>query len=135
MKTRKLNTERSLIKCFFLSLITLGMYEFWFIHCLAKDVNTVCYRDNKKTSGLLIYIILSILTLGIYKVFWWYRVAHLINAEQRREKMNNPISPGLILVCDLLNYITILIKFHYICKAMNDICYNYNYKIDNPDLA
>ena len=139
MKNNKLTTERSLLKVLFFSVITLGIYDLFFLHRLAKDVNTVCYEDEKRTSGIFALVILSVLTLGIYQIFWWYRIAHLISAAQRRAKMNNVISPGFVLLCAILCYtlftIPYLVIIHQTCNAMNDLCYSYNFKLDNPDVA
>ena len=77
-----LKTNRGFIKLFLLSLITLGIYDFFFIHDMAKEANMVDSK-GKKVGGLLALILLSIITLGIYSFIWNYRVCEKFAASVR----------------------------------------------------
>ena len=68
-----LKTNRGFWKYFFLSIITLGIYDFIFIHKMAEEANIVDV-NGKKVGGLLAVIFLSAITLGIYAFYWNYRV-------------------------------------------------------------
>ena len=68
-----LKTTRGFWKLFFLSLITLGIYSFYFIYKLAQEANLVD-EQGKPVGGLLAYILLSLITCGIYAYYWNYRV-------------------------------------------------------------
>lgn len=69
-----LKTKRGVIKWFFLTIITLGIYPFVFIHKMSAETNETCRDDNEKTKGLIVYILLGIITLGIYTIVWNYNV-------------------------------------------------------------
>ena len=68
-----LKTNRGLIKCLLLSLITLGIYDLFLIHKMAKEAN-LADTSTKKVGGLIFYIIFTTLTLGIYAFYWNYKV-------------------------------------------------------------
>ena len=75
-----LKTHRGLIKWWFFSLITCGIYTLYFIHAMAKELNISCEGDGKKTKGLILYCLFSCLTLGIYALVWWIGVCNRMNA-------------------------------------------------------
>ena len=58
-------TDRSLIAYIAFTILTCGIYAWWFTYKLAQDMNTVC-NDGDKTPGLAVYILLSMVTCGIY---------------------------------------------------------------------
>ncbi|MBQ5893491.1 MAG: DUF4234 domain-containing protein, partial [Clostridia bacterium] len=87
---RQLNTDRGLLKLILLSFVTCGIYELFFIHSLAADVNEACREDGKHTTGLLGFIFLSLITCGIYSILWWYGTAERLADYGRR---NN--APGV----------------------------------------
>ena len=53
-----------------LSIVTLGIYQWYLIHAFARETNLACREDGKNTRGLLAFILFSILTLGIYSIVW-----------------------------------------------------------------
>ena len=61
-----LKTDRGLLGYIVLSILTCGIYSYYFIYTVARDVNTACAGDGKSTGGLVQFILLSILTCGIY---------------------------------------------------------------------
>jgi len=70
-----LKTNRGFWKVFFLSIITFGIYELYYIHCMAKEVNLTCAEDgNKDVGGLAFYFFMSIITFGMYSLYWNYKV-------------------------------------------------------------
>ena len=77
---RLMTTNRSLLKYLILSIITCGLYSFFFIHGVAKDVNEMCKNDGDKVGGLVAYIILSYLTCGLYSIYWQYKIANRLQA-------------------------------------------------------
>ena len=87
-----LKTNRGFIKFFLLSLITLGIYELFFIHDMAKEANIVDEK-GKKVGGLIALILLSAITLGIYAFIWNYRVCEKFAASVR-ESGNEPKFDG-----------------------------------------
>ena len=47
-----MKTDRSIVVYILLTLVTCGIYGWYFIYCLARDVNTVCAGDGQNTTGL-----------------------------------------------------------------------------------
>lgn len=63
--TRFLKTDRSLLVYILLSIVTCGIYDFFFVHSLAKDVNEACNSDSEKTPGAGIFIIMWLIAWAI----------------------------------------------------------------------
>lgn len=59
-----LPTSRGFIKAFLLNLVTLGFYNWYLIHCFAKETNIACAEDGRNTKGLVAYVLLSMITFG-----------------------------------------------------------------------
>jgi len=68
-----LKTNRGLIKCLLLSLITFGIYDLFLIYKMAQEAN-LADPSSKKVGGLIFYLVFTFLTLGIYSFYWNYRV-------------------------------------------------------------
>ena len=126
----KLKTSRGLIKYLFFSFITCGIYGFFFIHNMAKDLNVACAEDNRKTAGLLKYILLSIVTLGIYSIIWMWRSANRIAAYGERNNVLTTTTGGSwfmwnlfgVLLCGLGPFYAL---YNYL-YSMNLICRDFN---------
>ena len=58
-----LKTDRGLLGYIVLSILTCGIYSYYFIYTVARDVNTACAGDGKSTGGLVQFILLSILKM------------------------------------------------------------------------
>ena len=96
-----LKTNRGFWKWFFLSLITFGIYDFFFIHNMAKEANTVD-EGGKKVGGLLAYILLSAITFGIYGLYWNYRICEKFGNSVRMNGGAPRITGGGWLLWDLV---------------------------------
>lgn len=70
----KVKEDRSLVMYILLSIVTCGIYSYYFLYSIAQDANVVCADDGKKTSGLAAFILLSIVTCGIYAWIWYYNL-------------------------------------------------------------
>ena len=68
--------NRGLVKYILLNIITCGIYGLFFIHDLAKDINTMCEGDGQNTAGLLKLLLLSLVTCGIYTWIWYYKLGN-----------------------------------------------------------
>lgn len=71
-----IQTDRSILVYIILSFITCGIYGFWFIYTIARDMNVMCSGDGDRTPGLGAYIGLSIVTCGIYNLWWVYKIGN-----------------------------------------------------------
>ena len=71
-----LNDQRSLIAYILLCLVTCGIYGYYFIYTVARDINIACADDDEETAGLGVYLLLSIVTCGFYNIYWMYRLGN-----------------------------------------------------------
>jgi hypothetical protein len=130
---RKLKTDRSIIPYILLGIITLGIYELWFLHHMIKDVNEICREDGNKTPGLLVLILLSLVTCGFYALFWWYRVADMLDRASRRVGVSVEITGSKMLICMLLGSfvcgIVSLVGLHWLFESVNLLAVDYNTKL------
>ena len=78
-----IKADRSLIGWLLLSLVTCGIYSFYFLYCLARDVNTLCQDDGDYTPGLAEFILLSFVTCGFYAYYWYYKIGNRLHNAPR----------------------------------------------------
>ena len=77
-------TDRSLITYIVLTIVTCGIYGFWFVYTIARDLNMMCEGDGENTGGLAAYILLSFVTCGIYNIWWLYKIGNRIQRNAPR---------------------------------------------------
>ena len=70
-ENKLLKTDRGLFGYIILNIITLGIYNLYFIHSVAKDINTTCFDDDRYTDGIVMFLILTSLTFGLYSILWY----------------------------------------------------------------
>ncbi len=70
---RRIKSDRSLLMCILLSIITFGIYGLYFYYAVAKDINEICEGDGEHTGGLIARILLTFLTCGLYSFYWDYK--------------------------------------------------------------
>ncbi|MBP3200067.1 MAG: DUF4234 domain-containing protein [Lachnospiraceae bacterium] len=128
----RLKTERSLILYILLSIATFGLYGYYFIYSVAKDVNVVCKDDEEKTPGLIIYLLLSFLTLGIYSLYWEYKVGNRIQKNAVKYDITIVENGSSILLWRVFGLlicgIGTFIGTNILIKNTNAICSAYNKK-------
>lgn len=85
--------ERNIVSCIILSIVTCGLYAYYWLFCLNEDVNTITGNRNGTTGGMV--ILLSIITCGIYLYYWFYKQGDAIdNIKVQRGKL--PGSLGIL---------------------------------------
>ena len=128
--SHSLSTSRSLVAYIILSLITCGIYGYYFIYSLARDINVVCANDGDRTPGLATYIILSFITCGFYSLYWEYKIANRIYANQQRYNITIAEDGTAVLLWRIFGYfICILGTFvgtNILINNTNKICKAYN---------
>lgn len=67
--------------------MTCGIYGFYFVYSIARDMNIMCSGDGESTPGLAAYIALSIVTCGIYNLWWVYKIGNRLAANAPRYGM------------------------------------------------
>ena len=129
-KKRVLKTNRSLLKCIFLPIITLGIYYLVFITCYGRDLNALrVYYGFKKRFGFWQAFFLSLITLGIPAIVFWFRM--IIDTYRCAGKAGAETKgsiPWVILAHLLLGWTLIcpLIAEWQLYKTMNRTCAAYN---------
>ena len=121
--------KRGLVGLVILSIITFGIYGLFWIHKLAKDVNTICDGDGKKTSGLLKYILFGLITFGIYDMIWVFMLGDRLQDNAPRYGQQIKENGGTILLWLLLGSFIIVgpfIALYIIIKNTNALADEYN---------
>ena len=125
-----LTTNREIVSFALLTIVTCGIYGYWYIYQMAQDANVLCAEDGEETPGLGIYILLSIVTCGIYSYYWQYKLANRLqrNAYRYGVQVQEGGSDVLIwlimgaLLCIICSYVGTNIIF----KNMNELSAAYN---------
>ena len=127
----RLKADRSILAYIVLTLITCGIYSWYFIYTLARDVNVVCAGDGRSTAGLVKFILLGIITCGFYQVYWMYSLGNRLAANAPRYGQNFQENGTTILLWYLLGIFLCglgpLVAMHIIIKNTNTLCGAYNY--------
>jgi heme/copper-type cytochrome/quinol oxidase subunit 2 len=101
----------------------------YFIYKLAKDVNTLCGGDGKKTRGLLFFLFIGFITLGIYNWFWVFMLGDRLQDNAPRYGLSFKESGGVILLWMILGSFIIVgpfIAWYIIIKNTNALAEAYN---------
>jgi len=125
-------SKRGLAIFILLSIITFGIYGFFWIYKLAKDVNLICAGDGKTTSGLLKYVLFGIITFGIYNLVWLYMLGDRLQDNGPKYNLTIKESGGTILLWYILGACIIVgpfIALHIIIKNTNALADGYNSKL------
>jgi hypothetical protein len=123
--------KRSLVVVILLSIITFGIYGLYFIHKLAKDMNTICEGDGKHTRGLLFLFFIGLITGGIYDLIWLYGLGDRMQDNGPRYGLTIKESGTTILLWDILGALIVVgpfIALHIIVKNINALGEAYNTK-------
>ena len=138
-----LGTDRDIIDYALLTIVTCGIYGYWYVYRIAQDANVLCANDGDETPGLGIYILLSIVTCGLYSYYWQYKLAERLKANGYRygmtiDKGGSDVLLWLILgrVVSLVLSATVILAFagmaiscvgtNIILRNMNSMCEAYN---------
>lgn len=124
--------ERSLVAYYLFSILTLGIYAIVFWHKLAKDVDTLCEGDGKKTMKYIPSLLLSIITGSIFGLVWKCKLANRLNDNAERYGLRFSESGALVVIYSIfglvLGHFIIIKNFNKMAKAFND----YN-ELTDPD--
>ena len=127
---RRIQTDRSIVMYILLTIVTCGIYGYYFIYKLAEDVNEMCKEDGQKTGGLAAFILLSLVTCGIYAYYWYYQIANRIQLNGPRYGITVQESGTTILLWCLIGLLLCgigpLVAMHFIIKNTNAMAVAYN---------
>lgn len=126
----KLKDDRGLASYIILSIITCGIYGYYFIYKMAHDVNIACDGDGENTSGLVAFILLSMITCGIYAWYWYYKLGNRLANNAGRYGLGIQENGTTVLMwCifgTLICGIGPFIAMYILIKNSNMICNAYN---------
>ena len=119
----QLRTNRSFIKTFLLSLITLGIYGLVCYGNITDDVNTVCSRyDGKKTMNYyLMFFIVGPITLGIYSIVWMHQICDRMGRELSRRNLGYDFGAKDFWLWGVLGSLIIVGPFVFLHKFFTSI--------------
>lgn len=127
---RHLKTDRNLLVYILLTIITCGIYSYYFIYSVAQDVNTACEGDGETTGGLVAFILLSFITCGIYSWYWQYKLGNRLASNAPRFGLAFQENGTTVLMWNLFGVLLCgvgpFIAMHIIIKNTNAICLAYN---------
>ncbi len=72
--------NRNIALCVVLSIVTLGIYELYWVYMLNDEIAKEAGRPPIISGGLL--ILLTLVTCGIYFIYWCYKQGEAIDAIQ-----------------------------------------------------
>ncbi len=128
----RMKTDRSLGMYILLSLITCGIYSYYFLYTMARDANVICNEDGKKTGGLLAFILLSLVTCGFYAIYWYYNLGNRLAENAPRYGLNFQENGTTILLWYLVGVLLCgigpFVAMHILMKNMNSLSMAYNQK-------
>lgn len=84
--------KRNIALYILLSIITCGIFEFYWIAVLNDDINSLTARQDDTSGGMV--VLFSIITCGIYYLFWLYKMGERIDnikAERGIQSSNTAI--------------------------------------------
>ncbi len=83
-----IKTNRSLVTYIVFTILTCGIYGYYFLYCMARDMNIMCEGDGENTPGLAVFIILSFVTCGFYALYWYYKLGNRLASNAPRYGLN-----------------------------------------------
>lgn len=126
----RLKTDRGLLVYIILTLITCGIYGYYFLYKMAQDVNIACEGDGETTAGLLQLILLSFVTCGIYAWIWYYKLGNRLAENAPRYGMSFQENGTTVLMWQLFGSLLCgigpFIAMNILIKNTNKICEAYN---------
>lgn len=127
---QRVKDDRDLVVFILLSLITCGIYGYFFLYQLARDMNIACEGDGEQTPGLAAFIVLSFITCGIYGWYWYYKIGNRLAANAPRYGLSFQENGTTILVWLIIgNFICGIgqyVAMYFLIKNSNALFKEYN---------
>lgn len=93
--------HRPLSLVFFFSIISLGLFNFYWVYFVSYELKQVTGDDNIKP---VFEAVISVLTLGLYLIFWAYKYGKILLQAQKDHGMKprdysflNAVLTGILL--------------------------------------
>ena len=127
----QLKTDRSFIKTFLLSLVTLGIYGLVCYGHITDDVNLVCSRyDGKKSMNYyLLFFLVGPITLEIATIVWMHHICERVGTELKRRQIDYSFGAKDFWLWGVLGSLIIVGPFifaHKFFQSVNKMNDSYN---------
>lgn len=126
----RIKDDRGIASYIILSIITCGIYGYYFIYKMAHDVNLACGGDGESTTGLGMFIVLSFITCGIYAYYWYYKLGNRLADNAPRYGLSFREDGTTVLLWSLFGLLVCgigqFIGMYILIKNSNLICGAYN---------
>ena len=126
-----LKTDRSFLKYLVFTLLTCGLYSYYYIYYLSLDMNEVLEGDGRSRLGSLgEYVGYSLLTGGIYASCWIFSLANRMRISAPRYGVQIDDDGTSILLWNTVGVLLCglgpLVAWYKIMKNANRLCEAYN---------
>ena len=122
-------TNRTFWRTFFLSIITLLLYPFHLVERMAQTINIACYKDGKRTWGLLPFLLFSVITLGIFPLIWNCKIITRMQTYCKDHGVDCVVTKKFYVLWTVPGFLTIVGPFIAIARLLRgytQMCVLYN---------
>ncbi|HIW18306.1 MAG TPA: DUF4339 domain-containing protein [Candidatus Faecalicoccus intestinipullorum] len=112
--------ERSIGLSIVLTFVTCGIYSYYWLYCLARDINACCNVQNKpRVAEPGIVVLLTIVTCGLYGIYFYWKAGKALAQLEFDNGFSVPDNSIIQLVMPILGLGIISMA---ICQSsLNDI--------------
>lgn len=103
--------KRSLSRLFFLTIITFGIYMFFFWLKYIRDINKACICDGRESPNAVVVLLLSVFTFGLYYALWTARQAERLKAIAPEYKLEFKEGTGTVFLANILAVLSFTVAF------------------------
>jgi len=96
-----IGTYRSPVVVLLLSLVTCGLYYFYFMYVVTEEVNRYTGRNEQSP---LVEVVLTIVTCGLWDIFWDYKIGKRMADMCLTAGITPTDNAVLYLILDLLGF-------------------------------
>ncbi len=115
-----------------LTIITCGIYNFFFLYKFTQDINTMCANDGKDINPIF-PVVLPIVTCGIYSWIYLYAVGNRLQATGHANGVNVTENGTTYLLWAIIGAfvagIGVFVAYFLMIKNFNQLAEGYNSKI------
>lgn len=126
----QIKEDRNLVTYIILTIVTCGIYGFYFLYKMAEDTNIMCEGDGQRTSGVIKFIVLTYITCGIYGIYWYYAVGNRLAAAAPRYGLQFQENGTTILLWYIIGSFACgigpFVAMYILIKNMNELAHAYN---------
>ena len=126
----QLRTNRGMLKCLLLSLVTFSIYGLICMIHVGQDVNTIASpHDGKKTMNYFLMLILAPFTIGILAIVWMHKICARMGSEIDRRGIMASFGAKDFWLWGVLGSLIVVgpfIFYHKFFKTINMLAEDYN---------